>query len=431
MEIIKTDAEENQVYIDSQTEMPGRTHLYKYMAERKVSAILFVNVDNFKYINECYGYKFGDCLLQKISTKLEEEVGNCGKVFMFGGDEFVAVIVRCKGSEIIYKARQVVKKFETESFSVGEQEVSVTISMGVYIPKKLDELAEDLIRKADIALFKAKSNGKSQLAFYDKSMDDEIKRKILLTSEMRKSINEKEFYVHYQPIFDISKGRVTEAEALLRWKSRTIGSISPDEFISVAEGSGLINAIGDFVMESVFRQLKLWEKEGMEIKVAINISPVQLINKRFISKFKELVRKFNIDYKKIKFEITETQILTDKGEIVKFLDRMLKTGLDISLDDFGTGFSSIKNMILFPISEIKIDKSFSDKLLYDEKAEAIVESIIYAAKKSGYKVTAEGVETQTQFEKLIGMGCDKIQGYYISKPMSPEYITDFMRSFEL
>jgi EAL domain-containing protein (putative c-di-GMP-specific phosphodiesterase class I) len=169
----------------------------------------------------------------------------------------------------------------------------------------------------------------------------------------------------------------------------------------------------------------------MEIKVAINVSPVQLTNKGFMSKFKELVRKFNIDYRKIKFEITETQILTDKGDIVEFLDRMLKTGLDISLDDFGTGFSSIKNMILFPISEIKIDKSFSDKILYDKKAEAIVESIIYAAKKSGYKVTAEGIETQTQFEKIRSMGCDKIQGYYIGKPMSPERIIDFMRSFGL
>ncbi len=431
MEIMKTDAEKNQVCIDSQTETSGRTHLYKYMAENNVSAVLFIDVDNFKYINDCYGYRLGDCLLQQISTRLEDEVGNCGKVFMFGGDEFVAVIDRCKGNEIIYKSRQVVKKFETASFSVGGQEVSITISMGVYIPKKLDELTEDLIRKADIALFKAKSNGKSQLAFYDELMDDEIKRKILLNSEMRKSINEKEFYVHYQPIFDISKGRATEVEALLRWESRTIGSIFPAEFIPVAEGSGLIKAIGDFVMESVFRQLKLWEKEGMEIKVAINISPVQLLNKAFISKFKELVRKFNIDYKKIKFEITETQILTDKGEIVKFLYRMLKSGLDISLDDFGTGFSSIKNMILFPISEIKIDKSFSDKLLYDEKTEAIIESIIYAAKKSGYKVTAEGVETQTQFEKLRGMGCDKIQGYYIGKPMSPEQITDFIRSFGL
>lgn len=431
MEIMKTDAEKNQVCIDSQTETLGKIHFYKYMAENNVSAVLFVDVDNFKYINDCYGYKFGDCLLQKISTKLEDETGNYGKVFMFGGDRFVVLIDCCKRNEIIYKARQVVKKFETASFSIGWQEVSVTISMGIYITKKLDELAEDMVRKADIALFKAKSNGKSQLAFYDKPMDDEIKRKILLTSEMRKSINEKEFSVQYQPIFDISKGKVTEAEALLRWESRTIGSISPAEFISVAEDSGLIYAIGDFVMESVFRQLKLWEKGGMEIKVAINVSPIQLTNTGFMSKFKELVRRFNVDYKKIKFEITESQILTDKEEIVKFLDRMLKTGLDISLDDFGTGFSSIKNMILFPISEIKIDRSFSDKILYDEKAEAIVESIIYAAKKSGYKVTAEGIETQTQFEKIRAMGCDKIQGYYIGKPMSPEGIIDFMQYFGL
>ncbi|MDK2811771.1 MAG: hypothetical protein PWR27_2480 [Petroclostridium sp.] len=425
MEFINTGVLKKQDCIDSLPETPGRAYLYKYIAEEAVSAVLFMGVDNFKYINDCYGHKFGDCLLKHISSRLEDEVGNYGKVFRFGGDEFIAVVNHCTESEIISKARQVIKKFETTAFSIGGQEVSVTISIGAYIPEKRNEPAEDMIRKADIALFKAKSNGKSQLAFYDKPMDDEIKRKLLLTSEMRKSMNEKEFSVHYQPIFDISRGKATEAEALLRWESRSLGSVSPAEFVPVAEENGLISGIGYFVMESVFRQLKLWEKEGMEIKVAINISPVQLLNRSFISKFKELVRKFDIDYRKIKFEITETQILTDKGGIVKFLGRMLKTGLDISLDDFGVGFSSIKNMILFPISEIKIDKSFTDKLLHDEKTEVIVESIIHAAKKSGYKVTAEGVETKRQFEKLRHMGCDKIQGYYISKPMPPEGIMAF------
>ncbi|TDT50275.1 putative bifunctional diguanylate cyclase/phosphodiesterase [Fonticella tunisiensis] len=431
MELVNTDVVKKQDCIDYLPETPGRAYLYKYIAEENVSAILFIDVDNFKYINDCYGYKFGDCLLKYISIWLEDEVGSFGKVFVFGGDKFVAVINRCTESEIISMARQIIKKLETMAFYVEGQEVLLTISIGAYIPEKRNEPAENMIRKADIALFKAKRNGKSQLAFYDKPMDDEIKRKLLLTSEMRKSMNEKEFSVHYQPIFNISMGKVTEAEALLRWESRTLGSVSPAEFVPVAEENGLISGISYFVMESVFKQLKLWEKEGIEIKVAINISPVQLLNRGFISSFKELVRKFDIDYRKIKFEITETQILTDEGGIVKFLGRMLKTGLDISLDDFGVGFSSIKNMILFPISEIKIDKSFTDKLLHDEKAEAIVESVIHAAKKLGYKVTAEGVETKRQFEKLKYMGCDKIQGYYISKPMPPEGIIAFIRSLEL
>jgi EAL domain-containing protein (putative c-di-GMP-specific phosphodiesterase class I) len=323
------------------------------------------------------------------------------------------------------------KKIEEEVFSFGGFEVAVAMCIGAYVPEKSNEPAEEMIRKAEVALFKAKSAGKSRLVFYDRAMGEEIKRKLLLSAEMRKSMKANEFFIHYQPIFDISNGKITEVEALLRWESSTLGSILPAEFIPVAEENGLIDEIGYYVMKSVFKQVKQWKNEGMRIEVAINISPVQLLNKNFISRFRQLIRKYDIDYKQIKFEITETQILMDEERIVKFLGRMLKLGLDISLDDFGVGFSSIKNMVLFPISEIKIDKYFVDKLLHDEKTEIITESIIHAAKKAKYKLIAEGVETQEQFDKLKDMGFDKIQGYYISKPMPSEDITNFIRSFQI
>lgn len=206
-----------------------------------------------------------------------------------------------------------------------------------------------------------------------------------------------------------------------------MGNVSPSEFILVAEQYGYIVELGYFVLEEVCRQLKRWKKEGFNVKVAVNISPLQLTSRNFLHRLMEIMECYSVGIEDIRFEITETQILKDEKENIGALKKLMDAGSTIVLDDFGGGFSSIKNLVFFPISEIKIDRSFTASLLSNKKIETIIQSIIYASKKAGYKVTIEGVEDEKQYKKAKEIGCDKVQGYYISRPVAAEEITHFLR----
>lgn len=420
--------QKESMYIDDLTQLPNRKYLLEYLKGKKDYSILCLNIDNFKFINDTYGHQCGDELLKLVSVNVVNEIGNMGKVFRFLGDEFIVVLDCTCIEKITGRVEVFIKRFNENVFYIGTNKIILSFSAGIYIPNPVNvETIEEIVRKADLAMLKAKRSGKSQFAYYDEAMEGDIKRDLLMTAEMKTGLKNNEFYLNYQPIYDLKRKQVLEIEALLRWENSLLGNVSPIEFIPVAEQYGYIVELGYFVLEEVCRQLRRWKKEGFNIKVAVNISPAQLTNRNFLPRLKRIIESYNIDIKDISFEITETQILKDEKENIKTLKTLMDAGSTIVLDDFGIGFSSIKNLAFFPISEIKIDKSFTASLLSDKKVETIVQSIVYAAKKAGYKVTIEGVEDEKQYKKAKEIGCDKVQGYYISRPVAAEEITHFLK----
>lgn len=420
--------QKESIYIDDLTQLPNRKYLLEYLKGKKDYSILCLNIDNFKFINDTYGHQCGDELLKLVSVNVVNEIGNMGKVFRFLGDEFIVVLDCTCIEKITAKVEVFIRRFNENVFYIGTNKIILSLSAGIYIPNPVNvETIEEIVRKADLAMLKAKRKGKNQFAFYDEAMEGDIKRDLFIAAEMKTGLKNNEFYLNYQPVYDLKEEQVSEVEALLRWGNGLLGDVSPTEFIPVAEQYGYIVELGYFVLEEVCRQLERWKKEGFNVKVAVNISPAQLTNRNFLPRLKRIIESYNVDIKDISFEITETQILKDEKENIKTLKTLMDAGSTIVLDDFGVGFSSIKNLVFFPVSEIKIDRSFTASLLSDKKIETIIQSIIYAAKKAGYKVTIEGVEDEKQYKKAKEIGFDKVQGYYISRPVAAEEITHFIK----
>lgn len=427
MSVLKEQQRES-IYFGDLTHMPNSKHLFEYLKGKKNYSILYVNLDNFKYIYDTYGHQYGDEFLKLVSIKVVNEIGNMGKVFCFFRNEFVVILDCTCIEKITAKVEVFIKRFNENIFYIGPNKVPLRFSVGIYIPNPVNaETKEEILRKADLAMLKAKRNGKNQFAFYDEAMEEDIKRGLFIAAEMKTGLKNNEFYLNYQPVYDLKEEQVSEVEALLRWRNSLLGDVSPIEFIPIAENYGYIGELGYFVLEEVCRQLRRWKKEGFNIKVAVNISPAQLTNRNFLPRLKRIIESCDIDIRDISFEITETQILKDEKENIDALKKLMDAGSTIVMDDSGVGFSSIKNFVFFPVSEIKIDRSFTASLLSDKKIETIIQSIIYAAKKAGYKVTIEGVEDEKQYKKAKEIGCDKVQGYYISRPVAAEEITHFFK----
>jgi len=290
-------------------------------------------------------------------------------------------------------------------------------------------LPNEIIRKADLALLKTRVDEK-KVCYYDKTLEEEVKRKLLIETEIRSALSKGEFYILYQPIYDIKEGKVNEFEALLRWRNEKLGNVAPLEFIPIAEECGFIHDLGVFVFEEVCRQLSRWKKDLLELKVAVNISPIQLSDEKFLPILESILSRYKLSFRDIKFEITESQILSVESENAEILKKLLDRGSIVALDDFGVGFSSIKNLVFFPLSEIKIDKIFTLNIFNEPKIEIVAGALIYAAKWSGYVVTVEGVEKESQFQKFKKLGCDKVQGCYIGGPMFPERVISFLKKYK-
>ncbi len=382
------------------------------------AAVLFLDLDNFKKVNDILGHYFGDELLKKVAKILENCIGTKQNIARVGGDEFL-IFLPCSSdySSILEMCLKIINAF-SKPIKVENKFVHISTSIGISVFPQDGDNINVLLRNSDVAMYKAKKIGKNTYCFFNKEMDREIKRKCQIEKELRNALQNNEFEIYYQPEINANTEEIVGFEALLRWENKEIGQVSPMEFIPILEDMGLIVDIGEWVIKNVFIQNKNWTDAGFKFDfIAINLSVIQLQSYSFKQRMENLIRDTKVEPKKIQFEITETVLMSYLSENIKLLNHFRKLGLQISLDDFGTGYSSFKYLKDLPVNTLKIDKCFIDNINTINSDKTITEGIIKLAHNINIDVVAEGVETQEQFNILKSIYCDKIQGNYYSKPL--------------
>ncbi|MDD5793382.1 EAL domain-containing protein [Clostridium sp. HCP1S3_B4] len=415
----------NIVDFDVVTNLPSSTYTKRTIdnylkisqKENESCALVLVNIDNFKYINDTYGHEDGDRILKKVAIRLSKIIEAGDLICRYSGDEF---IIFRHGIESFNEAKDLAillrKSFE-EGIKLNGNEIFITVSIGVALSPDNGSNYNILLKNADTALYRAKNDGKDEIQFFDNSISTEIDRVYAIEKGLRTAISDNELYVVFQPKVVLQDSTVNGFEALLRWKSKELGNVSPMEFIPVAESTRMIIPIGRFVLEEVFKKVKNLLNEGHDdFKVAVNFSEVQFRYSNIIDDFKTFIKKYNVPSKYIEVEITESMLMKTCDENIEQLNKIKSLGISVALDDFGTGYSSFNYLTKLPIDVLKIDRSFVIDLLNDKKSRCIVEAIIELSHELGINVVAEGVEEEKQVEYLKGILCDVVQGYYYSKP---------------
>lgn len=398
----------------------------KSMETDKQFALLTIDLDRFKYINDTFGHIVGDQILIKVAERLLEFAGYRSIVFRQGGDEFNILLIETSKEETSLLAESILSRF-TESFSLHSQEYYITPSIGISMFPLDGNGAEALIKNADEALFRVKERGKAHYQFYRSEMNTKGKNVVSLETNLRKAIQRNELMLYYQPQVDLKSKNCNSFEALLRWNSPTLGFISPADFIPLAEETGVIIPIGNWVIETACKQIKKWSKQfGSDIRIAVNVSPKQFQQPNFIDIVKNSLEKYSIHPSALEIEITEGA-MQNTMEAIPVLKGLKDLGVIISVDDFGTGYSSLSYIKQFPIDVLKIDQSFVKDVLENDKDAAITTTIIHLGQNLGMEVIAEGVERKEQADFLLEANCHKAQGFYFSKPLSSEEINQLFK----
>ncbi|HLD84862.1 MAG TPA: EAL domain-containing protein [Coxiellaceae bacterium] len=384
-------------------------------------ALLLIDLDKFKNVNDKYGRQVGDALLQAVGKRLLDILRKEDFVARIGGDEFAVIINEIKGPHaanvLAWKITQALEK----SFYIGKIEHQLKASIGIACYPLIGNDAFDLLKNADIAMRCAKKSPQIKYILANSTTQSEHFGKTDIESELGTAIENHELSIVYQPIYSIPARELRGFESLVRWNSKKLGTVSPTEFIPIAEDSGLIHPISQWIFESVCKQVSLWKKErSFPYIISINLSPVQLTETNFIQLVQDIVQKNNLSLNLIEFEVTEMAAIEENEIAISRITMLKELGASNALDDFGTGYSSIRHLRFLPISTIKIDQSFIQGLGKQQADDSIVSSIISLAKKMNLKVVAEGVETELQLNRLIEEGCDYVQGFLFSKPLSRE-----------
>ncbi|WP_110111723.1 bifunctional diguanylate cyclase/phosphodiesterase [Bacillus sp. CGMCC 1.16541] len=412
-------------FYDYLTKLPNRNWLNEKLTEAILQAskqneqlaLIYMDLDRFKILNDTLGHDAGDQLLKNVAKRLDSLSSKYVSVCRQGGDEFVLLLEKTTVEQVEQFAKQIISLFSLPYLLHENQEYYVTPSLGISMFPNDGRERGMLIKCADIALYRVKEQGKAHYQFYHHSMLQSTPYMMLIETGLRKAINQQEFLVFYQPQVDLQSGDISSFEALIRWNSPTLGFISPNDFIPLAEDTGLILPIGTWVLEEVCRQIKEWYEKGYGYKtVAVNLSTKQFQQATLVQSIQEAVKRFNIPPSCLEIEITEGA-LKDARETIKVLKQLKEIGVQISVDDFGTGYSSLSYLKRFPIDCLKIDQSFIRDLLTDPKDEAITTTIIHLAQKLSLTVIAEGVEEKEQAQFLKEIHCEKAQGYYFSRPL--------------
>ncbi|MGG0720359.1 EAL domain-containing protein [Robertmurraya massiliosenegalensis] len=381
-------------------------------------ALLSIDLDRFKYLNDTLGHLAGDQILIQVAERLSEFQKDNIKVFRLGGDEF-SILFEGSRKEATLLAQKILSLF-TKSFYLHYQEYFISPSIGISMYPHDGRNAETIIKNADEALFRVKERGKAHFQFYRTEMNSAGTHIVSLETHLRKALARDEFILYYQPQVNLSTGKVKSFEALIRWNSKELGMISPADFIPLAEDTGLIIPIGNWVIDTACKQIKAWSELGRSgIKIAINISPKQFLQPKLVETIQESISKYNIEPSLLEIEITEGA-MQDTGETSPILKSLKELGVTISIDDFGTGYSSLNYIKQFPIDVLKIDQSFVRDVINSEKDAAITTTIIHLANSLGIEVVAEGIEEKEQADFLMKANCHKGQGYLFSRPISAQ-----------
>ncbi|MEI2264089.1 putative bifunctional diguanylate cyclase/phosphodiesterase [Erwinia sp. CGal63] len=387
-------------------------------------ALLLLDLDRFKQVNDTYGHHAGDELIIDVGHRLSELVREKDTVGRLGGDEFVVIVEGVTAPQAIQQLCERIITSLAQPFTLLGSETWIGVSIGVATAPRDAGDRQEMMRKADIALYEAKSQGRGQFRVFDDSMDEQVKTRQQIAADLRVALqNKRDLAVYYQPLMDISGQSVVGLEALMRWHHPTRGVISPGEFIPLAEEMGLIIQIGEWVLREACRVSQAWP----DLAMAINVSPLQFRSAGFVERFKSIVAQENTPPSRIELEITEGVLIEDEKGAQEIMSTLREAGFRIALDDFGTGYSSLNYLSHFSVDKIKIDRSFTQSLGVTENSTAIIESVVKLGQAMGLTVTAEGVETNSQMAALAEAGCNQLQGYLFSHAVAKEEIASLLK----
>ena len=417
-------------FYDPLTGLPNRRLLLDRLRQALVAcvrtqrhgAIFFVDLDNFKLLNDTHGHDLGDLLLQQVAHRLKNCVRESDTVARLGGDEFVVMIEELNETqaEALAQAKRVGNKILVslnERYHLAGHQHHSTLSIGVALFNQNRESAEDLLKRADLALYRAKTDGRSTMRFFDPEMQAEVTTRTLLDADLRRGLHEGQFVLHYQPQVD-DAGRLTGVEALSRWEHPERGLLSPGEFIPLAEENGLIKFLGQWLLETACRQLTAWSASPhtAHLTISINVSPREFCDPEFVRRMLATINRIGANPRRLLLEFTERVMLGPVHETISKMSALKARGVRFSLDDFGIGYSSLTYLKTLPLDQLKIDQSFVRDILTQPNDAAIARSIINLGQSLGMTVIAEGVETDGQQNLLAEMGCRAYQGFLFGRP---------------
>ncbi|MCK9454556.1 MAG: EAL domain-containing protein [Sulfurimonas sp.] len=428
----------NLAYFDSLTDLPNRI-LFQERVMNKIPALkrsgakmalLFIDMDNFKSINDSFDHFMGDKFLIEVAKSIQELIREEDTLARLGGDEFTIILEEVKSiSDAAYVAEKIINKFKSPVIING-LELYTGVSIGISIYPDDGESYEELVKAADTAMYQVKESGKNSYKFFTKAMNDKIRERSLIENGLRSAISEGELFLEYQPKINLKTKSVYGMEALVRWNHQDIGLIRPDKFIGISEETGQICQIGLWVAKQALKDTKALHDEGNLLTVSINVSNKQLSDSSFIDDFCAIVGEVGVDRRYVELEITESHIMKDLDKSLSILNILHSKGLNLSIDDFGTGYSSLSYLKKLPAQTIKIDRSFVLDIDKDEDDRSIVATIIAMADALGKDVIAEGSETKEHIEALELLNCNQVQGYYFSKPLKIDKFREFIRNFK-
>ncbi|MEW7985802.1 MAG: EAL domain-containing protein [Candidatus Thiodiazotropha sp.] len=425
-----------QLYHDLLTNLPNRSlfrdRLNMAMAQSKRSgkklAIMYLDMDRFKIINDSLGHYVGDELLKMVGQRLRSELREADTLARVGGDEFNLLIPEINDIQDARNLAEKILRLTLEPFIIKNEEIFISFSIGISIYPSDGDTKDSLIKHADIAMYKVKNAGKNGYAFYSEKMKAHFSQSLDIENGLRKAISTNELCLYYQPQFDINNGYMRGVEALVRWKHPEKGTIQPNEFISVAEESGLIIPLGEWVLRRACTDIKRWmEQEGISLQLSVNISMQQLEMDQFVNKALKIIKRHQLPKDTLELEITEHAIMQDMEKAIDALTKLSHKGIRIAIDDFGTGYSSLGYLQNLPINTLKIDRSFVQGIKTSED-NSIIDAIIAMAKGLNLNLIAEGVENQTQIDHLSRAGCGLAQGFFYSHPVPEDELLKFIKS---
>ena len=423
-------------FYDALTGLPNRRLLQDRLNQALASAhrqknklgLLFLDLDRFKDINDSLGHSVGDLLLQKVAERLKTSARAQDTVARLGGDEFLIALTHVKDTPDAAVAAERLMDAMTAEFVIEGHTLNVSCSIGISIFPEHGADCETLIKNADAAMYSAKADGRSNVRFFTEDMNAQAVERVTLESGLRSALAEQQLFLMYQPQMDIATRRITGLEALLRWQHPELGLVPPDKFIQIAENSGLIVPIGEWVLRTACSEARKWQDEGFSaVTVAVNVSAVQFRQENFGEVIRKVLRETGLPPQRLELELTESLLLTNADLMLSVIQELKSIGVTLAIDDFGTGYSSFNYLRQFQISKLKIDRSFIRDVAVNPGDAAITAAIISMAKSLHLKVIAEGVEDEGQMAFLREHQCDEIQGYYFSKPLAVDKVADKLR----
>jgi diguanylate cyclase (GGDEF)-like protein len=422
---------------DELTQLPNRALLRDRLhhalmdcqRNRHTGALLMIDLDHFKMVNDSHGHPVGDMLLCKVAERLQQCLKSTDTLARHSGDEFVVLLENIRNvSQAASVAERLLNVLSNPPYDIYGSEIRVRASIGITVFPDDDNRADELMKNMDLALYAAKETGRNSFQFYCRDMHQKLRRQHQIAEHLREAIDHNELSLHYQPLVELESKKIIGAEALLRWPSFEDGKLSPEVFVPVAEKSGLMPAMGLWVLDNAISQAARFKSKGQLSRISINLSAIQLYQSDLIDRLSEILERNKAEPEYIELEITESAVMRNMEAAMRTMNSLRNNGFQLTLDDFGTGYSSLSYLKQFPVNSIKIDQSFIQNMQSDVKDAAIVRSVIDLGHSLDLKVIAEGVETEEQLALLQSQHCDAIQGFYYSKPLHALELNELLKA---